>query len=357
MRAVILNPQDLSFPGGAERYAALIGKLLEKRGFSVTFATLRSVPQSADLLVLNGGSGTLLWSGAPWIVRAQRVWVIPHESLFHAALFAYPHLQKEIALILSHFLKHAFNYWKKRKHIYLIAVSSQNSKHLETVFGVKPICLPNGVNVRPEVTVRARSLASQLDGLPWGMIVSRWDWAKNPRVIAQLAKTLPEDMALLMRITPDGIPALRVKVGLDRWPPIQRSNLMWLNYSMPKEELWGLMSLAKFVLVPSAYEAFGYVIVEAASLGVPVFTTPVGVGKEFESDPVLRQLLLRVPPHGSQSPEAVWLQVRSVLFDNAQNKLALQRSLKSFAHSYTLKLWEQSVDALLKETFAERYHV
>lgn len=59
-----------------------------------------------------------------------------------------------------------------------------------------------------------------------------------------------------------------------------------------QEKMPELYNVADFVLFPSRYESFGYVIVEAMSYGVPVITGEVSVAKTiYQSEPFRRLLL------------------------------------------------------------------
>ena len=163
---------------------------------------------------------------------------------------------------------------------------------------------------------------------------------------------MPSNISILVRSTPDGMFALSTKCRLISWPPLERKNLFWLEPLSDQTELWGLMSQADFVLLPSAYEGFGYVALEAAALGVPVFLTPVGVGTEFAKDPVLESLLLRVPPYGNQTPKEVWTQIEDLLANPSRLDVVRHR-LKIFASRHTLQAWEERLDFLLAKTFGE----
>ncbi|MCC6346201.1 MAG: glycosyltransferase family 4 protein, partial [Nitrospirales bacterium] len=80
------------------------------------------------------------------------------------------------------------------------------------------------------------------------------------------------------------------------------------------EALAELYSAADFLLFPSLYEGFGYVVAEALACGLPVLSTRVGIAREiFDREPFR---LLSLPD---------WSEGREVILSSCAGKLELLR--------------------------------
>lgn len=356
--AVIINPKPVTFEGGGEKFALLLGDVLQKEGWNVEFARpLGRVPSQIDLLVLNGAQGTgLLWARR-WIERSKWVWVIPHEALRQEInmLGIYP--GRLLDEIVAGILPLAFKYWTRHRgrRVTLIAVGQQNALHLKEWFGTEPEYIPNGVgNLVFEESSRVRGLLDSIQkkrgnlaaGKWLGLIVSRWDYTKNPEGIVKIARSTPENVRLIVRSTPDGLFALRKRLGLLRWPPLTHPRVTWVEYPFSRGEVLALMRDSDFLLVPSKYESFSYVALEAAAVGTLPFLTPVGLGWEFSKDPLLARLILPLPPHGRMTVSESWQQILSVLSDEPLVR-ELKSALRELSMRYSLENWEDRIRGLL----------
>lgn len=350
MRAVLLNPKPLTFHGGGERYALLLGSLLERCGLAVAVRSPWDEPEPSDLLILNGGQGTLIWSAASWVRRADKVWVIPHDSLRTSTRLTGPHWRRPIDEVLAYGLSTVLRRAAKQKSLTLIAVSRANAEELRRDLGLEPVCIPNGVWLpKPKETPLVSQLhRSRVQYRLMVAIIARWDPIKNPALILRLARSLPEGMGLLIISSPDNIYAPLVRWGLIAWPPLRQRDVMWLS-GLESEELAAILGLLDFVLLPSRYEGFGYVSLEAAMMGVIPFQTPVGVGADLKEHPVLQDLVLDLPPHGRMSPAEAWERILWLRDEGFRERVS--SALAEFLPLYSLEAWERRFVRLLEQTF------
>lgn len=91
---------------------------------------------------------------------------------------------------------------------------------------------------------------------------------KDPQTFIKLAKRFPHEKFLVVGNGP-------LRTDLEKQAP---KNVKFLGY---KEDVGGILSKTKLLVVPSLREGFGLVIIEANSLGVPVIGRAVGGIKEL----------------------------------------------------------------------------
>lgn len=350
MRAVLLTPKPLTFPGGGERYALLLRSLLERCGLAVAVRSPWDEPEPSDLLILNGGQGTLIWSAASWVRRADKVWMIPHESLRTSTRLTGLHWRRPTDEVLAYGLSTVLRRAAKQKSLTLIAVSRANAEEMRRDLGLEPVCIPNGVWLpEPRETPLVRQLRRRkADHDLMGAIIARWDPVKNPAMMTRLARALPEGIGLLLVSSPDNLYAPLARHKLIPWPPFQHPGVEWLGEQKP-EELAALLGLLDFVLLPSRYESFGYVGLEAAMMGAIPFLTPVGVGADLMEHPVLQDLVLETPPHGPMSPREAWERILRLQDEGFRKRV--KSALAEFLPQYSLEAWERRFVRLLEQTF------
>ena len=239
MRAVLLNPKPLTFPGGGERYALLLKSLLERCGLMVAIRSPWDEPEPSDLLILNGGQGTLIWSAGAWVRGADKVWVIPHESLRSATRLTGLHWRRPTDEVLAYGLSAALRSAARRKSLTLIAVSRANAAEMRRDLGLEPVCIPNGVWLpEPRETPLVKQIRRRkADHDLMGAIIARWDPVKNPGFMARLAQAMPEGVGLLLISSPDSFYAPLTRYKLMPWPPFQHPGVEGLGEQKPDELL------------------------------------------------------------------------------------------------------------------------
>jgi D-inositol-3-phosphate glycosyltransferase len=108
---------------------------------------------------------------------------------------------------------------------------------------------------------------------------------------------------------------------------------------VPQEDLSAHYAAADVLVIPSYYESFGLVVLEALACGTPVLAAPVGVVEELLRDPALGRILPDMsPPRLAESIESYlsWLEDH--------------RPSPSHLRSSVLHLqWSKMVDALLEQ--------
>lgn len=100
------------------------------------------------------------------------------------------------------------------------------------------------------------------------------------------------------------------------------------------EEIPQLYRAADFVVCPSLYEPFGYVVAEALACGTPVIATPGGAGRAFLKDAPLDQLLIPDAEPADKFAAAAREILRAAEFYRQKVKeLARPRLIESMSHA------------------------
>jgi len=352
MRAIILGPKHPEkFPGGAEVYAQKLAQVLGEIGIDTTYALQTDRPRATELLVLNGGSGTIaLWADA-WVNRARAVWVIPHDALLTSSRNCGLHWRRPFDEVLAQLLRQKFQALARRGAIF-IAVSRANGEELRRDFGITPVVIPNGTDIptrspkplESPVSDSLKKLRKQVIVL--GGFVGRWDTVKNPKFIRSFISSMPPEAGMVLRSSPDGIYTYYARLGLLQ--PPQHERVVHLPLISSKEMVQ-LYSQLDFLILPSLYEGFGYAILEAALLEVLPFVTPVGLGHDFLQDPVLEKLVIRIPPFGTESAKEVWHRITSILADLPQQE-HIRKHLRIFVTRYSWENWKRAIHELARQS-------
>ncbi len=344
MKAVVLTP----FPpdrlvGGEELHTRELARVLERAGLEVAVRHPASPAEAADLLVLNGGSGSVALRAWHWVERARCIWVIPHNSWPTASRMNHPPWLRPAGVALSAGLRRAFRRLERRGAVF-IAVSEANREELWRDFGVRAVVIPNAVHLPdppgplPEAVRALRARHALV-----GAFVGRWDMQKNPPVLRDLVRTMPEEVGLVFVSAPSG--------RLQRWfwPPVRHPRLAWVG-PLDRHAVHAVYRSVDFVLFPSRYESFGYVVAEAAACGTLSFATPTGVAAAWVQDPFLAECVLRVPPYGNEPAPAVWARIQRLMAPAVRT--VKQARLRHFAARFCAERWERAVRELLERTLA-----
>ncbi|MFO0753172.1 MAG: glycosyltransferase family 4 protein [Thermodesulfovibrionales bacterium] len=165
--------------------------------------------------------------------------------------------------------------------------------------------VPNGVDTdifRKRDPLRARRKWGLPEDAFIGMYAGRWEDFKGADIVEALIRNVP-----------DVVWILALGTGGQRHALSERDNVL-LFEEAERDALAELYSAADFLLFPSLYEGFGYVVAEALACGLPVLSTRVGIAKEiFSRDPFR---LLSLPD---------WSEGREVLLSSCAGKIELLR--------------------------------
>lgn len=222
-----------------------------------------------------------------------------------------------------------------------IAVSESVRDELREYYNFREIeLIPHGIDTSLFRKLDRKESRRQF-GIPEGsfvgLYVGRWDETKGASVLEKVIASDPETFWVLVLGT-----------GSDRNIIPSRRNTLVLE-EMEREKLAQVYSASDFMLFPSRYEAFGYVIIEAMACELPVITTNVGVAKSIYKCRPFQELLL---PDFSEGPD--------VLAASALDKIQLLRSDESRRCSigdesrakveqhYTIELWQEKMAAVLQ---------
>ena len=217
-------------------------------------------------------------------------WMIAHvaaaaQETFHAPVVATLHateagrhqgwLPTELSTAI-----HSVEWWLAHQATTVIACSHHMQWEISRLFGVpesRIAVIPNGIDMAEWSTPgTARRLARDryAAGVPLIVFAGRLEWEKG-------IHTLLDAMALLLADVPDARLVIAGKGGkaedlakhaerLDVGDAIRFTG--WL----PESDLHALVAAADLAVVPSLYEPFGLVALEAAALGTPIVVARTG---------------------------------------------------------------------------------
>lgn len=180
---------------------------------------------------------------------------------------------------------HGTEYWLARQSSRVIACSEHMRREVRTLFELPADhvdVIPNGIDLSEWSTNsgdRALARARYAGDRPLIVFAGRLEWEKG-------VHTLLTAMLLLRRQFPDVKLVVAGRGGKERDLHAQAERLKlsgtvdfagWL----PEEHLHAVIAAADVSVVPSLYEPFGLVALEAAALGTPVIVAQSGGLSEF----------------------------------------------------------------------------
>ncbi|MBI5074876.1 MAG: glycosyltransferase family 4 protein [Nitrospirae bacterium] len=224
-----------------------------------------------------------------------------------------------------------------------IAVSESVRDELRDYYNFKDIeLIPHGIDTgtfRKLNKQRARRSFGIPEDSFVGLYVGRWDETKGASVLEKVIAADPETFWVLVMGT-----------GSDRNILPASSNILVLE-EMDHEKLTQVYSASDFMLFPSRYEAFGYVIIEAMACELPVITTNVGVAKTIYKCEPFRELLLPDFSEGSERLAASALDKIKLLRANEEWRCRIgAESRETVEQQYTIELWQEKMAAVLQLT-------
>jgi glycosyltransferase involved in cell wall biosynthesis len=127
------------------------------------------------------------------------------------------------------------------------------------------------------------------DGAFVGLYVGRWDALKGCDVLEKVILLTPYIYWIVVLGT-----------GSDQYVIPMRENIRIIE-QLEHEQLSAIYSASDFMLFPSRYEGFGYVVAEAMACELPVITTNVGIVQTVYREEPLRTLLLTEAPSDQEA--------------------------------------------------------
>ncbi len=242
----------------------------------------------------------------PDVVHAHD-WMVAHAAgaaaqLFPAALVTTVHateagrhsgwLPNELSRSL-----HSVEWWLTHCSQRVITCSRSMKREVEQLFDLDPervIAVPNGIDLaewRTTPAARRRARARHAGEGPLLVHTGRLEWEKGLHTLLDAMPTLRRRLpGVRLVVAGRGSKEGEVKAQAKRLR-LGRSVefLGWL----PEDELHALVAAADVAVVPSRYEPFGLVALEAAALGTPVVVSACGGLAEIADD---GRMALTFPP-------------------------------------------------------------
>jgi len=221
-----------------------------------------------------------------------------------------------------------------------IAVSESVRDELQHYYGFKDVeVVPHGIDTKTFSKYDKASVRADW-GIPQdvftGLYVGRWDDTKGSSITAEVIKRSPGLMWVLI-----------VGTGSDRDMLPKGDNVRVIE-QVDHERMGKIYSAADFMLFPSRYEAFGYVIIEAMACELPVITSNVGIAQTiYKMEPFCGLLL----PDFKEGPENIVSSAISkigVLRSDTERRSSLGlESRKVVMERYSIDRWSDRMSEVL----------
>ncbi|MHB8881358.1 MAG: glycosyltransferase family 4 protein [Thermodesulfovibrionales bacterium] len=349
------NPS--AFKGGIETYTLHLMALLEDRGLLCDLYCLDADrPASSfrnsylgdlyalgrkvfdrrndyDLVIANGFYG---FGCFPPPARTVNIFHATHKGFAGAIREVVPHVQYvEWRCLWGDFCESMSGYGRRK-----IAVSGSVRDELQQEYGLSDIrLLHNGVDTglfRKVDRAHAAGAWKIPAGVPVGLYVGRWDRLKGADLLE-----------MVMQARPDICWVIVLGTGSDRTLVPASQNVIVLE-QVGHELMHEIYSAADFLLFPSRYEGFGYVIIEAMACELPVITTPVGIAKTICREMPFKDLLLPDPRAAADRiTGAAGACIDRVLSDADFRKRVAGRGRKRVEEDFSIDRWKKDAAEVL----------
>jgi glycosyltransferase involved in cell wall biosynthesis len=276
---VLISPNPASNAGGVERFCNLLASSLESAGWTTTLvgpgepvrpalarsgfgpslqarsATRRARRSRPDLVISNGFLGGP--TGTPRI------------HVYHGTMVE--HVRKGVTGSRRYRLREGFGGGLAEalcaRGATAVAVSRSTAQEVERLYRRRvDAVIPNAVDTKlfsPGDRVAARTRLGLDRVARFALFVGRFEHRKGADLLPEACRRAGFELLVAGREAPPDAIALG---------------------TLAPAELRYAYRAADCVVLPSRYEAFGYVTVEGLACGVPVITTPVGWTRDFLRD-------------------------------------------------------------------------
>jgi glycosyltransferase involved in cell wall biosynthesis len=299
--AIITAFDPFAFKGGIEIYTSRLAELLKDH--DVHADIYHSGMVKADHSLHNDYLGRLYLTGRKVFESGVRYDLVIANSfyglgyfppqvktfnIFHATHMGFAERIKD-AVPLSQYLEwkllwggfsEAVSGFGRTK----IAVSESVRDELAEHYGFSDaVVVPNGVDTHV-FSKQDKALSRIKLGIPEdsfvGLYVGRWDILKGSDILERIMATMRDVEWIVVLGTGSDKNKVPAGKGVHCIDQVQH------------EYMSGIYSAADFLLFPSRYEGFGYVIIEAMACELPVITTDVGIARTIcRQEPFDRFLL------------------------------------------------------------------
>lgn len=245
---------------------------------------------------LTRAGSRLLATWRPDVVHGHD-WLVAHSSMALASIGERPYVttvhateagrhQGWLPGMLSRSI-HSIEWWSVDHASRVIACSAHMRQEIVTLFGTTPeriAVIPNGVAPVDWEALQAKRRADRsAHGRPLVVFAGRLEWEKG-------VHTLIDAMGAVRRAVPQAHLVIAGRGSAEQRLRDQvRTRRLGRNVTfagwVPADDLQRLVACADAAVVPSLYEPFGLVALEAASVGAPLVVARTGGLAEVVRDP------------------------------------------------------------------------
>ncbi|MBI5649257.1 MAG: glycosyltransferase family 4 protein [Chloroflexi bacterium] len=166
------------------------------------------------------------------------------------------------------------------------SVSQKDARDLETRFGRPIMHIPNGVAKTPQCNRASAQLILDKHGLVRDQfaifVAGRIEPTKGAHLAIEAINRLSSDVPLLIVGDPNHVPSYAAHLR-----QIASARICFEPLVEDQATLFGLMARATFLIFPSLVEAMAMVLLEAASLGVPIICSNIEENRQVMLDDAL----------------------------------------------------------------------
>ncbi|OGW43034.1 MAG: hypothetical protein A2Y66_01455 [Nitrospirae bacterium RBG_13_41_22] len=355
MKAAIITAFDpYLFKGGIERYVLHMMDLLKSKGIGVDIyhtglidndlgfhnpllgkmyvlgREFYKVDRNYDFIISNSFYGLGYF---PPRVKAFNIYHSSHVAFDKSVEGVISHVTSLEWTYLCGYLGEMASGFNRTK----IAVSNTVKEELGRYYGFHDVkVVESGVDIDLFKEIDDKEGLREKYSIPKdafvGLFVGRWDRTKGSDIIERVVERTPDVLWLLVLGSGSGICHLR-----------SMKNVFILD-EVPFENMPEIYSLSDFVYLPSRYEGFGLVILEAMACGIPVFAGEIGIAKKiYEHEPFSQLRLFDFPIHEQDLIDQSVKKIYSLKQDNKWKRHISKEGRKLVEEEYNMNIWRKKM--------------